>query len=99
MIAETSPEGPVRGSPLGAFVALAGLTAGELAVATAAGVRAVAIAALSCLLLAKVALVLTAFMGVRRSRRTARLVLVALVLAVGFAAALMADTAFRARHG
>jgi hypothetical protein len=86
-------------SPVWAFVALVALTAGELAVATTPGDRRARIAGLSCLLLAKVAAVLTWWMGARRSRRAARLVAVALVLAVGFAVVLMADAAAQARHG
>ena len=91
---ELAPHAP---SPAFAFLALVALTAGELAVALGSGNRAARIAALACLLLAKVAVVLTFFMGARTSRRAARLVLVAFVLAVGFAVVLMADTAARAR--
>ena len=94
-----SAPSPLWPSPLLPFLALVGLTAGELVVATTAGERAARIAGLSCLLLAKVAAVLIWLMGARNSRKGARLVAVALVLAVGFAAVLMADTAARARHG
>ena len=47
--------------------------------------------------MAKVALVLTFFMRARASRRAARLALVALVAAAGFAVVLMLEAASRAR--
>jgi hypothetical protein len=100
MMAEASPEVARRPPvPALAFVVVAALTAAELAVAAMGGDRAARIAALSCLLLAKVGIVLAWFMGARASRRAARLVVIALVLAAGVAAALMADAAARARLG
>jgi heme/copper-type cytochrome/quinol oxidase subunit 4 len=81
------------------FLALVALTAAELLVATAGGERAARITALAGLLMAKVALVLTFFMRARASRRAARLALVALVAAAGFAVVLMLEAASRARVG
>jgi hypothetical protein len=79
------------------FVGLVVLTAAELALALAPGDRALRITALVGLLGAKMAVVLTLFMRAQASRRAARLALVALAAAVGFAVVLMLEAAFRVR--
>ena len=84
-------------SPLPPFLALAGLTAAELGIALAGGDRAVRIAALVGLLAVKATVVLTLFMRAQAGRRAARLTVVALAAAVGFAVVLMLEAAFRAR--
>ena len=83
-------------SPLMPFVALIVLTAAELGVALAGGDRATRVTALSGLLGAKVAVVLTLFMRAQTSRRAARLTVAALATAVGFAVVLMLEAAWRA---
>jgi hypothetical protein len=95
----TAPNQPNQGSAAAAppFVALVLLTAAELGIALAGGDRATRIAVLVGLLGAKVAVVLTFFMRAQSSRRAARLTVVALAAAVGFAVVLMLEAAFRAR--
>jgi hypothetical protein len=79
----------------GAFGALGMLTAAELAVAGSGTGRSGRIAALIALLLAKVSLVLTAFMRAPASRRAAWLTLAAIATAIGFAVVLVLEAAYR----
>ena len=83
-------------APLAAAVcALIALTAGELFVAGMAAGRAARITALAGLLIAKVALVLSFFMGARKNRSASAAVPVAIAFAAGAGVVLMLDTVSR----
>ncbi|HEY7375151.1 MAG TPA: cytochrome C oxidase subunit IV family protein [Polyangia bacterium] len=78
-----------------AFCALIALTAAELIVAGMTAGRAARITALSGLLIAKVALVLSFFMQARKDRRASAPVLVAIAFAAAAAVVLMLETVWR----
>jgi hypothetical protein len=84
-----------------AAVAVAALTGAEIAIAGGEIARAAKITALVGLLLAKAGVVGFAFMGLALGlplgRRSARLTLVAVAVAAGYAVVLMLEAAFRAR--
>jgi hypothetical protein len=78
-----------------AFAALFALGALELIVLGLVMERAARITTLAGLLMAKVGLVLLFLMRARQSRRSARLLLTAIVFCAGVAVVLMLETAYR----
>lgn len=81
---------------LAAFGALLALTACELVVSGLAAGYATRIAVLTCLLAAKVGLVLTFFMRARASWRASRFTLLSIGFAAAVALVLVLETLFRA---
>ena len=100
--ADTSPGIPSRERMrglVGAVLALFTLTALEVGVVDLPVDRVARITALVGLSMTKVLLVLTVFMGLRREPRVLRFAVIApLLLAPGFAVALMLDAVFRVTH-
>jgi len=78
-----------------AFGALVALTIGELLVAGMAAERAPRITALAGLLITKVALVLSFFMGARKNPRASVGAVVSITFAAGVAVVLLLETMFR----
>jgi cytochrome c oxidase subunit IV len=78
-----------------AFGALLALTTAELLVPGLAAGRQLRITLLAGLLMAKIGLVLVAFLRVRANRRAAGLLAVAFVMATGFAIVLMLEIWYR----
>jgi hypothetical protein len=93
---ESGPRAPAA-SLLLAAVAVAALTGAEIAISGAEIARAPKVTAMVGLLLAKAATVGAFFMGARFGRRSARLTLVAVAVATGYAVVLMLEAAWRAR--
>ena len=79
-----------------AFGALVALSTAELLVSRLAASRQLRITLLAGVLMAKIGLVLVAFLRVRANRRSTGLLGVALVMAAGFAIVLMLESWFRA---
>ena len=86
----TSTAGLVAG-----FGALLMLTTAELLVPGLAAGRSLRITALAGLLMAKIGVVLVAFLRVRANRRSTGLLAAALVMAAGFAVVLMIESWYR----
>jgi hypothetical protein len=98
MIADaTEPVVPARrGTALATYAVLAALTAAEIAVTRAGGAARDRTTALAGLLLAKAGILLAFSLRATPRRPGARLALLALVLAVGFAVVLMLEAVYRA---
>ena len=98
-----NPKNDVRADVLAyvlAFVALVLLTLLELGVVQLSGARAARVTALAGLAMAKVATLLLVFMHLRHEARALRLIAaLPIVLAPGFAVALMLDAVFRVTGG
>ena len=94
---EERAHGAPAASLLLAAIAVAALTAAEIAISGAELARASKVTSLVGLLLAKAATVGAFFMSARPARRTARLTLVAVAVAAGYAVVLMLEAAWRAR--
>ena len=94
----TDAAGRAGRAALAAFAALALATGAELWLAVgASGDRATRVTALAGLLTAKGGIVLSWLMGARAHRRTATLIMAAMVIALGYGVILMLEAAFQAR--